>query len=124
MIRMGFWGILYYNYHKDPPPKKKKKTKIHTHTKSIGNYLGPCSTWLSGEAVEWVHGRGSDSPGSKLEWGIEVNYTIIILRNPKMVLVIIEPSTLNSFHSPYSSPLFIVRSRQHGIGNYSGPILK
>ena len=32
IIRMGFWGILYYNYNKEPAPN------------SIGNYQGPYTT--------------------------------------------------------------------------------
>ena len=29
IIRMGFWGPLYYNYNREPPQN------------SVGNYLGP-----------------------------------------------------------------------------------
>ena len=32
IIRIGFAGILYFTYNKDPPPKKKK---------SKGHYLSP-----------------------------------------------------------------------------------
>ena len=48
LTRKGFWGILYYNYNKDPPPPPQKKAPIRARAPWVSSKVHSlrCVLWI------------------------------------------------------------------------------
>ena len=84
IIRIGFWGMLYYSCNKGPPPKKKKKKKNIYIYIEYGQLSRPLQYLLSARLAVLLQSRKGLKNWNSLNIGLlgVLHSTLIILEVP------------------------------------------